>query len=99
MSKSETDRVMHVAYEDFEHELSLAEITLLRAILSSALVDLEREGMEGRKAKEYLLNEEEDYLFSFHSICSYLDLNPGWVLRCVGLGQESARRAHLKERL
>ena len=34
------------------------------------------------------LNKEDDYIFSFQAICSYLDINPERVLVVVGLTED-----------
>jgi hypothetical protein len=85
MKKFDRDTAIYTAYDDFEQELAPAEASLLRAILSTALSDLEKNGLEGRRAREYFLSDEEDYLFSFHSICEYLNIDPERVLECIGL--------------
>jgi hypothetical protein len=84
--KDTKDTALFSVYEEFEpHDESWAERSLLRAILETALSDLEREGELAEKAKEFLLSEENDYLFSFRSICSYLQVDPERVLIVTGL--------------
>jgi hypothetical protein len=90
MSKSDRDTAIFTAFDDFEHGVSDAEASLFRAILTTALTDLKKDGLEGRKAREYFLSDEEDYLFSFQSICGYLDLDPEQVLQSLGLEKHSS---------
>jgi hypothetical protein len=85
MTKGERNSAIHVAYDDHEGELSSAEQELLLAILLSALEDLKSEGRTGRKAREFFLSQEEDYLFSFRSICDYLHLSSEAMLKAIGL--------------
>jgi hypothetical protein len=58
---------------------------LLLAILISALEDLKSDNRAGRKAREFFLSTEEDYVFSFRSICDYLHLSSDAMLRAIGL--------------
>jgi len=85
MGNSEINSAVHVAYDDHESELSSAEQELLLAILLSAIEDLKTEGRSGRKAREFFLSKEEDYLFSFRSICDYLHLSADAMLKAIGL--------------
>ena len=73
MGNSEINSAIHVAYDDHESELSSAEQELLLA------------GRSGRKAREFFLSKEEDYLFSFRSICDYLHLSADALLKAIGL--------------
>ena len=86
MTREKKNTAIYIAYDDFEPiDISLPEKNLLKAILLTAMSDLKKEGMTGRKAMEYFLNPEEEYLFSFRSICGFLDIDPNKVLNIVGL--------------
>jgi len=85
MTKGERNTAIHVAYDEHENALSTAEQELLLAILLSAIEDLKSEGRPGRKAREFFLSKEEDYLFSFRSICDYLHLSSDAMLKAIGL--------------
>ena len=86
MKKEEKNTAIYIAYDDnepFDH--SQPEKSLLKAIVINALADLRRPGEPNRRAMEYFLSPEEDYLFSFRSICSFLDVDADKVLRVIGL--------------
>lgn len=80
------DTVIYIAQEeDLPYDTSRPEKELLRAILQNALLDMNKPGEIGRKAKEYFLSPEEDYIFSFRSVCSFLNLSPRRILVAAGL--------------
>jgi hypothetical protein len=53
----------------------------------SALNDLKQSGDLQRKATEFFLSREEDYIFSFRSICDFLSVDPTKVLKVAGIPQ------------
>jgi hypothetical protein len=65
--------------------LATPEKNLLRAILLNAIADVNRPGEFSRRAKDYFLSKEDDYIFSFQSVCSFLNVNPHHILILVGL--------------
>ncbi|RIL07322.1 MAG: hypothetical protein DCC75_10105 [Proteobacteria bacterium] len=76
----------HVGYDDMEpYDSAVPEKNLLKAILLSAMADLRKPGEVGRKATEFFLNPNDDYIFSFVSICDYLSIDPRRILRLTGL--------------
>lgn len=86
MPREKKNTAIYIAYDDFEPlDISLPEKNLLKAILLTAMSDLKKEGSTSRKAMEYFLNPEEEYLFSFRSVCTYLDIDPDKILCVVGL--------------
>jgi hypothetical protein len=85
MARSHKNTAIDVAYSDYEAGLTSAEEELLLAILIAALQDLNESGRKGRKAREYLLSLDEEYLFSFKSICDHLMLDPENLLKRLGL--------------
>jgi hypothetical protein len=77
---------IYVAYDDAEQfEFATPERNLLRAVLLNAVSDMGKPGEFSRRARDYFLSKEDDYLFSFQSVCSYLNVNPQHILMIVGL--------------
>lgn len=88
MSKDVKDTAIHVAFDDYSPwDASEPEKSLLRAILITALADLKKPGEVGRRAQEYFLSQEDDYVFSFNAVCSYLNVDPDKVLTVTGLSK------------
>ena len=86
MQREERNTAIYVAYDDVRpHDGSVPEKNLLVAILLNALNDLKKPGDTGRKAVEFFLNAEDDYIFSFQSICDYLAIDPKKILTITGL--------------
>lgn len=86
MSKDKKNTAIYVAYEDYEPtDITLPEKNLLKAILLAAMSDLRKQGAANRKAMEYFLNPDDQYLFSFRSVCAFLNIDPDKILRVVGL--------------
>lgn len=86
MGRERKDSAIFVAYDDWDHpELAGPERSLLRAVLLNAVADLRRPGEHQRKATDFFLSKDEEYMFSFHSICSYLNIDPQQVLVVTGL--------------
>ncbi|NMC63618.1 MAG: hypothetical protein GYA55_10695 [SAR324 cluster bacterium] len=63
------------------------EKNLLLAVLLSAMNDLKKTGELNRKATDFFLSNEDDYLFSFQAICDYLSIDPKKVLYIIGLAE------------
>jgi hypothetical protein len=84
--KEEKNTTIYFAYEDYDQfDPARPEKNLLRAVLISAMGDLrKRDGSAGR-AREFFLNNGDEYLFSFQSICNFLELDPKLVLMVTGL--------------
>lgn len=86
MSKDRAQTAIHIAFEeDGSFDQVAPEKGLLSAILQTALMDLRKGGVERRKALEYFLSPEEDYIFSFRSVCDFLSVDPNRVLVVAGL--------------
>ncbi|MCI5064455.1 hypothetical protein MRY87_01885 [bacterium] len=86
MKKDEKNTAIYVAHE--EHvpwDPTEPERNLLRAILMSALNDIQKGGRLEEEAKTFFLSEEDDYIFSFQAICSFLQLDAEQVLILTGL--------------
>jgi hypothetical protein len=86
MMREGKNTAIYVGFEDLEQpEMATPERNLLRAILLNAMADLNRHGDFARRAKDYLLSKEDDYIFSFQSVCSFLNVNPHHILVIAGL--------------
>ncbi len=89
MARDKRNTAIFTAYDDWDAEnIPIPEKSLLRAVLQNAISDMNREGEFSRRARDFFLNKEDDYIFSFQAICSYLDINPERVLVVVGLNKE-----------
>ena len=97
MQREEKNTAIYVAYDDTQAFDGVGpEKHLLLAILLSALSDLKKPGDAGRKAVEYFLSTEDDYIFSFQSICDYLAIDPKQILMVTGLnhGPDGLHKIH-----
>ncbi len=89
MAREEKNTAIFVAYEEEgEPDCSVPEKNLLLAVLLNAVNDLRKDGACAARALEYFLSPEEDYLFSFRSVCNYLNIDHRRVLRAAGLGED-----------
>lgn len=89
MRADEKNIAIFTAYDDQEvFDSTRPEKSLLLAVLLNALSDLNKKGEPQRRATEFFLSDQEDYLFSFKTICSYLSIDPSRVLIFAGLKQE-----------
>ena len=92
MERDLKETSVYVAFEDAEPlDSAHPEKRLLRAILLSALSDLKKAGDPSRQAIQYFLNQSEEYIFSFRSVCSYLEIDPKRVLQVAGLMERAAQ--------
>lgn len=90
MVKDEKNTAIYIAYDEIEaYDTALPEKNLLRAILLTAMSDLRKPGEPSRKATEYFLNADEEYIFSFNSVCNLLDIDPERILMVTGLRKSS----------
>lgn len=64
--------------EPFDH--IAPEKNLLAAVLINALSDLGQKGPQRSQARRYFTNQSSDYIFSFRSVCDYLNIDPQLVL-------------------
>lgn len=88
MAREKRNTAIYTAFDDHEaNNLPVPEKGLLRAILLNAIADMNRHDETSRKAREYFLSKEDDYIFSFQAICSYLQINPRHILVLVGLAE------------
>ena len=98
MSKEDKAPVSYKAFDDYEPlDPSVAERDLLRAVLAGAILDMRKDGSEKRKATEFFLSPDDDYIFSFLSICDFLTIDPMKVLVVTGL--EKGRNGVSTEKL
>lgn len=83
---SRAETAIFIAFEDFSQlDPVQPEKTLMAAVLKSALDDYNKKGKQGRAAKEYLLSNEQEYLYSFTNVCLHLGLCPKTVRTILGL--------------
>ncbi|MFM1848861.1 MAG: hypothetical protein RL417_2335, partial [Pseudomonadota bacterium] len=76
MRENDKNTAIYVAYEEaVPFDPAAPEKNLLRAVLLSAMLDLKKPGDAGRRAVEYFLSPDEDYIFSFASICQFLNVD------------------------
>lgn len=84
------DKALEAVFSAYTEEDILDEVApekgLMLAVLSSAMSDLKKNGSAQRKATAFFLSDDQDeYLFSFQTICSYLSIDPRRVLLHLGL--------------
>lgn len=80
------DTALYTAYDDFvQRDNAEAEHNLMRAILRGAMEDLHQRGDYARHARLFFLSNEDEYLFSFRSICSHLGLCPVTIRQKLSL--------------
>jgi len=85
---------IYTAFDDVDAaDIPIPEKGLLRAILLNAIADMNREDEFSRRAREYFLSKEDDYIFSFQAVCSYLNVNPHHILILVGLEKDPRVKA------
>ena len=90
--KAET--AVETAFEDhIQRDPALAERNLMRAILQTAFEDIRKRGEPYRLARQYVLSNDECYLYSFKSICYHLNLCPHTIRIRLGLLKEPERLA------
>ena len=90
MRENEKNTAIYVAYEEaVPFDPAAPEKNLLRAVLLSAMLDLKKQGDPRRKALEYFLSPDEDYVFSFASVCSFLNVDQDKILSVTGLKSTS----------
>ena len=95
--KDEKTTTIYLAYEDYDaFDPARPERNLLRAVLISAMSDLRKRDSSSVKAREFFLSQGEEYLFSFQSICNFLDLDSKLVLMISGL---YPKPEHLQKKL
>jgi|GEM_PF-1141186 len=93
-TRERKNTAIYTAFDDYDAgDLPPPEKSLLRAILLNAIADMNRNDENSRRAKDYFLSREDDYIFSFQAICSYLQINPRHILILVGLEERPALRS------
>lgn len=86
MGRDGKNTAIYIGFDDFEQaELATPEKNLLRAILLNAVADINRPGDFSVRARNYFMSKEDDYIFSFQSVCGFLNINPHHILILVGL--------------
>jgi len=77
--------------EETPWDPSTPEKNLLRALLVTAMADVRKTGIIRKKALEYFLDVDDEQVFSFRTVCSYLNIDPQSVLVAVHLADENAQ--------
>ena len=86
MAEEEINTAIDSAYdEQGTYDPVVPEKTLLAAILMNAVYDLQHDGANAVKAANYLLDPSDNYVFSFRSVCNFLNIDPKRVLKFAGL--------------
>ncbi len=85
MSKNRETLIISIDDDFYPSDPVSSERDLLKAVLSSAISDLEKEGYIAKEAVRFFLNPDSEYIFSFRSICEYLKIPPEQVLESTGL--------------
>lgn len=92
------ETAIYTAYDDFKHiDHALPERNLMRAMLTLAMDDVRAGGDRARDAIRYVLDERDDYLYSFISICNHLGLCPRTIRTVVGLVPPGMARRSMVE--
>jgi len=73
---SNSDRLPEMDLAYFSGKGYSAVSELMRAIILRTIEDLSTEGELREEALEYLNDEDEEYIFSFNSICRYFGFDP-----------------------
>lgn len=93
MAKNERETAVFTAYDDHEPiDPAMPERNLLRAVLLSAMADLNKDGEPREKALEYFLSPDEEHIFSFQSVCLLLGIEPSTILILNGLQKPEVER-------
>jgi hypothetical protein len=96
MTRDKRNTAIYTAFDDVDaNDIPIPEKGLLRAILLNAIADMNRDDEHSRRARSYFLSKEDDYIFSFQAVCSYLNINPNNILVLVGL-QDPPKGKRLK---
>ncbi len=73
---SNSDRLPEMDLSYFSGKGYSAVSELMRAIILRTIEDLNTDGELRDEAVAYLMDEDEEYIFSFHSICRYFAFDP-----------------------
>ena len=95
MTREDRKTAIYVAFEEDEPiDFTKAEKRLLHAILETAMSDLRKPGRFAQRAREYLLNSDENYIFSFRSICNFLEVDANRILEHAGIASHPSGRGY-----
>lgn len=82
----ERDLSILLSYEELPpYDPSFAEKDLMLAVLRRAMEDIGKQGVEAREAVRFFNSQDDGYLFSFLSICDYLNICPHRLKRHLGI--------------
>lgn len=83
------DIALYTAYEGFVHvDVTEPEKKLMFAVLQLAMSDILKTGYLYRDAREFFLEEESEYLYSFPVICQQLGICSKKLLQHIGLAPQ-----------
>lgn len=83
---SKADTAIFTAFDDHVGcDASEPEKNLMRAILRTAMEDLKKTGQARNDAYNFFTSREDNYVFSFRSICNHLNLCHRTILELCGL--------------
>lgn len=86
-----SDTAIYTAFDDHKPlDPAGPERHLMLAILRAAMEDMNRRGEPYRDARRYFLSNDEQYLFSFVSVCRHLNICVKTIRLMVGLESESS---------
>ncbi len=89
------ETAIFVAHEDYQRrDVAEAEKNLMRAVLRTAMDDLQKKGEVYRDARRFFLSRDDMYLYSFLSICHHLDLCYRTIHTILGLHPDAERERH-----
>ena len=75
MSSKRETQIVEIDEDIVPFDPAEPEKALLVAIILNAYNDLNLSGRESKIAKDFFLNPDESYIFSFRCICNHLDID------------------------
>jgi hypothetical protein len=109
VSLFQPDTLLEAEYDEgLRRKLPLQpERSLMLALLEDAVVCFQKhllsrnkQGKElFREVEDWLLEEQSGRIFSFASVCEFLDLEPGWMRRELARWKERALGNHRKNKI
>ena len=92
MARDTKDTAIYTAYDgERPWDPAAPEKNLLKALLITALADAQKKGAVRKAALEFFLSEDEDYIFSFRSVCAHLDVDPEMILAQIDVSDRSRK--------
>ncbi len=80
------ETAIFIAHEEYiKSDPAESEKNLMRAILQSAMDDVRKNGDPHKQAFKYFTSNDDEYIYSFLSICSHLSLCSKTILNLLGI--------------